>query len=226
MTKFVAIGLVIITLTMAVGIVWIANPWAEPNPPMEQNLPANVSAVIPSGKPAEVVVKPVVTKIKPAVPPEDLGLVVLGDDREPNRRMYEAKLRKQGEDVISGKAEEKSLPTPALPMLQARLADGTLPAATTRPIGDALAADNIRLNNALRTRKRWDWHQKNLTEIFEKNAVHQKWAMPARAAVQAAVRRWSDNYMSTSYEEQIVYREGKRAMDLGCDEPLMCYIWA
>jgi hypothetical protein len=226
MTKFVAIGLVIITLAMAVGIVWIANPSAEPEPPMEQKSPANVSAAIPSGKPAEAVVNSVVAETKPVKPPEDLGLVIPGDDREPGWRIYEAHLREQVEDVVSGNVVEKSLPTPALPMLQDRLSDGTLPAATTRPIGDALAADNIRLNNALRARKRWDWYQKNLTEIFEKNAVHKKWVVPARAAVQAAVRRWSINYMASSDEEQIVYRKGKKAMDLGCDEPLMCYIWA
>ncbi len=196
----------IVVLAMAVGMVWIINP-REPMFP-----------VVASQRQLQFA--------GPASPGEDLGLVIPGDDREPGWRIYEAHLRKRVEDVISGNVVEKSLPTLALPMLQERLSDGTLPAATTRPIGVALSADNIRLNNALRARKRWDWYQKNLTEIFEKNAAQKKWAVPARAAVQVAVRRWSNDSITSSDAEQIVYREGKKAMDLGCDEPLMCLIWA
>jgi hypothetical protein len=127
---------------------------------------------------------------------------------------------------VNGAADEKSLPTAALPMLLKRISDGKLPPATTRPIGAALEADGVRLRNALAARQQYAWYRKNYWEIFEKNAAGQKWEIPARAAMQAAIRYWSQDYMASSDDEVIIYREGQRASTLGCQEPLFCYAWA
>jgi len=204
MGKYGAIGIVVVILVLGGGVIWW---WQQQQNPELMEAPSAVA-------------KGTAAESKGA----DLANSV--DDREADEKAFEAGLRSRVDGVIEGKAQERTLPTAALPILQMRLAEGTLPAATTRSLGDALAADEVRLHNALAARKRQAWYRKNCLDIFERNAAGKIWAAPARATVEAAVRLWSGDYMCTEDERMIIYREAHKAVNLHCEEPLFVCAWA
>jgi hypothetical protein len=211
MTRFAAVGIVVIVLGVGGWLVyWFMNQPQSAGPIAgEAGRAAHVeehhSAMMP-GKPAE--------------------LAIATDDREPERKAYFDSLNARIQDVIVGKAPEKSLPTPALPILQARLNDGKLDAATTRPIGEALAADSVRLRNGLRMQKEREWYQTNLLDVFERDNKGKPWEKPARVAVEAAVRDWSGDVMYSGDEPMIRWREGQAAGSLDPDDALFTYVAA
>ncbi|MGD0770800.1 MAG: hypothetical protein ABSB42_21670 [Tepidisphaeraceae bacterium] len=154
------------------------------------------------------------------------NLVVAGDDHGAEDAAYRAGLESQVDAVVNGTMAERQLPTAALPLLQRRIMAGAPSAATTRPLGEALAKDGIRLANALAIQKRLEWYRKNTLNIFERNCGRKTWAPAARAAIQAAVRLWDKDPRTTGDEDMIIWREARAAHKDGRDDPLLLFAWA
>jgi hypothetical protein len=162
-------------------------------------------------------------------------LQVASDDRSTEEQRYHADLQDRVDLIIRAAAtsdeetvarSERTLPTAALPLLRDAIMAGNLPSATTRPVGDALDHDAVRLRNALATQKRLDWYHIHLLNVFEKYSGDKPWTVPARAAVQAAARLWSDDPRSTEDEDMIIWREGYTAWKDKCSEPLAILAWS
>ncbi|MGD0462934.1 MAG: hypothetical protein ABSB74_10645, partial [Tepidisphaeraceae bacterium] len=162
------------------------------------------------------------------------SLQVPGDDHTAEEQRYQAELQARVDglvrdaasaDAAAVAASERKLPTAALPLLQAAITSGNLPSATTRPIGEALGQDAVRLGNALWTQQRMAWYRSHLLDVSEKISDKKPWAAPSRAVVQAAVRLWSNDPRSSGDEDSIIWREANPACKANCTDPLMWLAW-
>jgi hypothetical protein len=154
-----------------------------------------------------------------------------GDDRSADYQRYSTSLADQVSHLIQAApkmndaeilSEERSLPTLALPMLKREIVSRSAPPG----IAAALASDGVRMANALAVEKRRQWYEKTALNIFDKRAKGKNWERPARAAVMAGIRQWSDDPDLNGDEFDIIWREARQADHLKCGDPLVYVYWA
>jgi hypothetical protein len=153
------------------------------------------------------------------------SLALFSDDRTAEQADFAASLNQRALSLIQLApgvsdgailAQERALPTAALPYLLADIAKA----------GAALLSDKLRLANAQDMQKRQDWFAANALDIFNRHAKGKAWEAPARAAMTAAIRQWSGDPRASGDEEEIIWREGGQAWELRCNDPLLFLAYA